>query len=115
MKQADSLKSLWLRRLLLAASLAFSVPAMAASPWVGVPSASSGQKVQLKAGSLQPWQPVTVLVSDSQGRQSQQAAVADAKGELALNVQVTGTGLHKLELLDANGKRLGGGACVVAP
>jgi hypothetical protein len=114
MKQVNSLKSRCLRRLLLVASLAFSLPAIAANPWVGVPSAASGQKLQLKAGSLQPWQPVTLLVSDPQGRQSQQTAVADAKGDLTLDIQLGAAGAHKLELLDANGKRIGGGTCLVS-
>ncbi|MCV2370940.1 hypothetical protein [Roseateles oligotrophus] len=114
MKQASSLKSLWLPRLLLVASLAFSLPALAADPWVGVPSAANGQKVQLKAGSLQAWQPVTLLISDPQGRQSQQTAVANAKGDLTLDVQLAAAGAHKLELLDANGKRIGGGTCLVS-
>jgi hypothetical protein len=104
----------WAQVLVLSIALALSLPSLAAPAWLGVPSAANGARIVVVGGSLQPWQAITVRVTDPSGQQSTQSATADANGALSLQIVAGPTGLHKVTAYDLNGKVIGQGDCLVS-
>ncbi len=103
----------WVQVFVLSIVLAWSLPSLAAPAWLGVPSAANGTRIAVVGGSLQPWQAITLRVTDPSGQQSTQSATADAKGVLSVQIVAGPTGLHKVTAYDLNGKVIGEGDCLV--
>lgn len=86
-----------------------SAAVSAAGAWISVPSAVSGQSVTVSGGGLRAGEVMTVRVTDPTGQQHSQAGVVASNGSLSLDLTPGAEGKHSVDVLDANGQRVGGG------
>lgn len=81
----------------------------AAGAWVSVPSAVSAQSVTVTGGGLNAGEVMTVRVTDPTGQQHSQAGAVASNGSLSVELTPGAAGKHSVDVLDANGQRVGGG------
>ena len=86
----------------------------AAGAWVSVPSAVSAQSVTVTGGGLSAGEVMTVRVTDPTGQQHSQAGAVASNGSLSVELTPGAEGKHSVDVLDANGQRVGGGDFIYA-
>lgn len=89
--------------------LVASAAVSAAGAWISVPSAVSGQSVTVSGGGLRAGEVMTVRVTDPTGQQQTQTGAVASNGSLSLDLTPGAQGKHSVDVLDANGQRVGGG------
>lgn len=110
--QTNSLKTA-----LLAVCFAFSFSAFAAEAWVSVPSAitSNSKQLMITGGALSAGEAISVQVTDAAGRSHSRSAFASMDGKLNVPITPNVPGMHKVDVKNAAGKRIGGGTFLYAP
>jgi hypothetical protein len=99
----------WLKTAVMSAGLLLGTSALAAQPWISVPSAMSGKEVVVTGGALKAGETVRVRVTDPSGQKYTLMDVADADGALSVQITPGADGKYKVEVLTLKGKRIGGG------
>jgi hypothetical protein len=99
-----------LQPLVLVLGSALAGLALAADPWISVPSTPTmEQRLVISGGDLGAYAPVTLRIEHPDGFVGQQVAVADAAGKLRLEYPLGAYGGYSVKAFDANGKFIGGG------
>ena len=81
----------------------------AAGAWISVPSAATGGSVTVSGGGLRAGDVLTVRVADPTGQQHSQAGAVASNGTLSVELRPGLAGKHTVDVLDASGRRVGGG------
>lgn len=99
-----------LKPLLLALGLGLAGAALAADPWVSVPSTPSpDQRLVINGGGLGASTLVTLRIKHPGGGVTLHQTVADAQGKLKFEYTLSVTGGYGIEVFDASGKLLASG------
>lgn len=102
--------SVFLNGLLLSAGLALTTPALAAKPWISVPStANENHQLVVSGGNLSPNSTVTLTITYPDGMKTSLVAAVNGNGELALEYPLGTPGGYAVEVYDTAGTLLGGG------
>jgi hypothetical protein len=75
----------------------------------------SGGQVVITGGGLSAGEAVTVRVTDPAGQTYAQSEVANAEGKLNVTLTPGASGRHTVEVKNAAGEHIGGGAFLYAP
>jgi len=96
---------------LLSAGLALSAPALAAQPWVSVPSTpDETNQMIVNAGALNPGSRVKLRITFPDGAVSDHFLSADSKGLVRLAYPLTAPGRYAVEVFDKTGQLIGQGS-----
>lgn len=98
------------RPLVFALLAGLSGSALAADPWVSVPSTpTADQRMVISGGNLGSSALVNLRITHPSGAVTVHPVVADAAGKLKFDYVLAATGGYSVEAHDASGKLIGGG------
>lgn len=86
-----------------------SAAVSAAGAWISVPSSVGGPSATVTGGGLKSGEVLTVRVTDPTGQQHSQAGAVASDGTLSVGLTPGAVGKHSVDVLDASGRRVGGG------
>ncbi|MBL8393136.1 MAG: hypothetical protein JNK99_00085 [Candidatus Accumulibacter sp.] len=96
---------------LLSAAIALSSSALAAQPWVSVPSTPNEKNQMIvNAGNLNPGNTVKLRITLPDGKISDQFLSVDSKGLLKLAYPLATPGRYAVEVFDKSGQLIGQGS-----
>lgn len=97
------------RLVAMCVGLVVSTAVSAAGAWISVPSAVSGASATITGGGLKAGEVLTVRVTDPTGQTHSQAGAVASDGSLSVGLTPGAEGKHSVDVLDASGRRVGGG------